>query len=128
MNSLATREWPPSLLGVPLLAALLALTACATTPRTPYVLTSGGIGVSVVSQPPASMPVSAGATGKRTIDTRGWGYFGPGALLLVPFAAAYEAARGAAESAQCDAKLKAAYPDASARFRDVLQREFMLQD
>lgn len=129
---------PDSLVAAASIGALLAVTGCATTPpSSSYALAPGGIGVSVISQSPTTIPVDVSSTGKvpteRTrVSLSGWGYFGPGALLLAPFALAYaavsDAARGAAQSAQCDAKLKAAYPDASTRFHDVLQREFMLQD
>jgi hypothetical protein len=140
------------------IATVLALTGCGTPrpPPSPYALTPGGIGVSAIPQepaaeegavPPTTMPDTVNRTHESTSDSswgipKGWGYFGPGALLLVPFAyaedavrsavqaqvRAYDAERNAAQLAKCDAKLNSAYPEASAKFRGILQRELILQD
>src|SRR6266496_1446574 len=144
MRGLANQRSLHSFLVGAAAGVLLALAGCATTrptvqytpPPPPYALTSGGIGVSVVSQPPSTVPVSVGRTGKpATESTRvglsGWGSFGPGALLIVPFAAAYAAydeSRRTTQSEQCDAKLISAYPGAPAMFREVVQREFIPED
>jgi len=64
---------------------------------------------------------------------KGWGSFGPGALLVIPFALAYDALRSPADSQsdlfpQCEAKLSSAYPRATSMFRAAVQREFVPDD
>ena len=144
MSSLALQRLLYTFTVVASIATLLALIGCAITPRPSpppsYALTSGGIGVSVVSPPPTTMPVSVGAASNLATESsgsigaifKGWGPFGPGALLLVLPALAYDAmqsaAQSAAQSAQCDAKLSTAFPRPSAILREVVQREFVPQD
>lgn len=67
--------------------------------------------------------------GRRRYSSRPrLGVFRTRRLLLVPFAAAYDAAQASAQSAKCDAKLSSAYLDTSLRLRDVVQREFVIVD
>jgi hypothetical protein len=106
----------------------------------------GVIGISAISAtlegavPPTAMPASESTDGNSSIGSidglmKGFGSFGPGALLLVPFALAYDAVHnagagndGARNDATCDADLKSAYPDASAKLRNIVQHESSLRD
>jgi hypothetical protein len=159
MSSLASHRLLHSYVTVSWIGVFLAaLMGCATTPRPP-----AAVGVSVVSLPPEALLAAAGSTDTSATESsgsvgipKGWGSFGPGALLLVPFALAYDALRGPAKSelnqcasasmgptdmafppgfsryrcstSQCDAKLSSTYPGATTMFRDAVEREFVPND
>ncbi len=119
---------------------LAALAGCATTSRPPSNAQSyPDVGISIVSRPPDTLLVSIGGTFKSTTESsgsigfpKGWESFGPGALLLVPFALAYDALRSPVKAEsdphQCEAKLNSNYPQAAVIIRDAVQREFVPDD
>jgi hypothetical protein len=117
---------------------LAALAGCATTPR-PHsdAPSSPGIGIAVISQSPSGLPNSVDNTRKtKTVSSgsifgwmKGWGSFGPGALLVVPFALGYEALRSAFQPVStCEADLNSTYPGAAAMFDSAVQREVEPKD
>jgi hypothetical protein len=139
MSSLAnTRLQRPCLVVAMIGAFLTELAGCATAPRpSSNAPLSSVIGIAVISPSPSDLPHSVNSTRKLANDSsgsvfgvfKGFGSFGPGALLLIPFALGYEALRSAAQPApSCEADLNFTYPGVAAGFHSAVQREFEPND
>jgi len=107
--------------------ALATLAACATSRSAPYLLSPDGIGVAILTPPHADTAVvtsnwvdAEGSTIAGMRKTFG-GPLGSLGLLLEPFALA-------SDTAECDQKLRAAYPDLAEKASGIVEREFFAAD
>lgn len=109
-----------------LLCVLAAVAGCATTRTTPYLVSANGIGVGVVSPAKSETAIVASnwidaegsaLEGMRNVPGGVYTPLAPLALIFAPFALA-------ADTAQCDQKLEAAYPGLAQKFSEIVQREF----
>lgn len=114
------------------LGALAVVAGCATTRPAPYLLSSGGIGVAVISPPTAELATEANLAGRGfalgLVAPLPLGNAGPVGLVVGVLIAPFTAAIGAAHGATCAQDLQAAYPGLSAKYAEIVQREFSLDD
>jgi hypothetical protein len=107
--------------------SLGAVVACATTKSAPYLVSPDGIGVAIVAPSQADTGVvtsnwidAEGSTLGGTRNVFG-GPLGPLGALAAPFALA-------SDSAECDQKLRAAYPELPGKASEIAKREFSPAD
>ncbi len=112
---------------VTVIGIVLCMGGCATTSTRPYLLSPDGIGVAILSPPPAKAAIVESnlvdAEGPAAGGTRN-GFGGPLVplgLIIAPFALA-------ADASVCDQKLDAAYPGLPERISEIGQREFSPAD
>ena len=112
---------------VTVIGIVLCMGGCATTSTRPYLLSPDGIGVAILSPPPAK----AAVVESNLVDAEGpaaggmrngfGGPLVPLGLIIAPFALA-------ADASVCDQKLDAAYPGLPERISEIGQREFSPAD